>query len=67
MNAPKGFLAAVARPGDTVIIGLTDVLTDEEHQALVEQWAPIREELGIKIALMEGVSSIVIARPEEES
>jgi hypothetical protein len=57
-------IAAVARPGDTVLIGLADRMTDEDLGYLVEDFKEFTETTGIHIALVEGATSMVVARPE---
>ena len=58
-------IAAVARPGDTVLIGFADRLTDEDIDALDESFRPLIEQ-GIKVGFMDNVTSMVVFRPDEE-
>lgn len=59
-------VAAVARPGDTVIIGFFRPLNDEEVEWMEDSFRPLTE-AGIKIAFADQVSSILVARPEVEA
>lgn len=58
-------LAAIARPGDTVIIAFHGNLTDDDIQALDESFQPLIDR-GIQVAFTDQVSSIIIARPDED-
>ena len=58
--------AIVVEPGDTLILAFPDPLGDEEYQRLVEQWRPVKEELGIKIAFAEGVTAIAVVKKKVE-
>jgi len=57
-------IAAVARPGDTVLIGFAHSLTDEEIEALDESFRPIMDR-GIKIGFMDQVTSMVVVLGDE--
>lgn len=59
-------IAAVARPGDTVLIGFAHQLTDEDIEALDESFRPLMD-LGLKIGFMDNVTSMVVFRPDEEA
>jgi len=59
-------IAAVARPGDTVLIGFAHNLTDEEIEALDESFRPLAAQ-GLKIGFMDQVTSMVVFRPDEEA
>ena len=59
-------VAAVARPGDTVLIGLRDRMTDEEIGYMAEECKGFTETTGIHIALVEGATSMVVARPDTD-
>lgn len=60
-------LAAVARPGDTVLVGLSIRMSDEEFIELRESFVNFTETTGVHIAIIENVSSLVVLRgPEEE-
>lgn len=61
----RPYVAAVARPGDVVLIGFSKTLTDEEVELFREQWAGLTD-LGIKIGFIDQVSSMVVARPDED-
>jgi hypothetical protein len=58
-------LAAVARPGDTIIIGFNYALADDDIEALAESFAPLRDK-GIEVAFADHVQTLVIARPDDE-
>lgn len=57
-------IAAVARPGDTVLIGFAHNLTEEDIEALDESFRPIIDQ-GIKIGFMDQVTSMVVILGEE--
>jgi len=57
-------IAAVARPGDTVLIGFAHNLTDEEIEALDESFRPLIDR-GLKIGFMDQVVSMVVFRSDE--
>jgi hypothetical protein len=59
-------LAGIAKPGDTVVIALSSRISDEEYEVLAEQW---RTHVGdtIHLALVDGASAMLIARPGEDS
>lgn len=64
MGARELYLAAVARPGDTVLIGFAHSLSDEDIDALDESFRPLIEQ-GIKVGFMDQVTSMVVFRPDE--
>ncbi len=55
--------AAVARPGDTLVIGIAQRMSDDDYTVLYEQFQPLID-LGIKVAIADGVTSMVVVRPE---
>lgn len=55
-------IAAVAKPGDTVLIGFAHSLTDEDIEALDESFRPLIDQ-GIKVGYMDQVTSMVVVRP----
>lgn len=57
-------IAAVAKPGDTVLIGFDRLMTDEEFNAMRDRLRPLKDQLGIQIGVVEGASSMVVVRPE---
>ena len=59
-------LAALARPGDTVLIGFDRTLTDEEFEDLREGFEGFTATTGVHIAFVEHAVSMVVARPGEE-
>lgn len=62
----KPHIATIARPGDTVLIGFSHSLTDEDIDALDESFKPLIEQ-GIKVGFMDQVTSMVVFRPDEDA
>ena len=62
MSEAPLYLAAVAKPGDTVLIGFAHSLTDEDIEALDESFRPLIDQ-GIKVGYMDQVTSMVVVRP----
>lgn len=60
----KGGSAAVARSGDTLVVGFRDSLTAEEFDLLRERFQPILD-MGIKVFLVEQNVSLAVLRPDE--
>ena len=58
-------LAAIARPGDTIVIGFDRPLDDQEVEWMTETFKPLTER-GIQVAFADQVTSIVVARPDDE-
>lgn len=63
MGARELYLAAVAKPGDTVLIGFAHELTNDDIEALDEDFKPLTEQ-GIKVGFMDNVTSMVVIRGE---
>lgn len=59
-------IAAVARPGDTVLIGFDRTLTDSELADLREGFQGFTETTGVHIGFVEHATSMVVARPDED-
>jgi len=57
-------LAAVAQPGDTILIGIDRMLTDEELDELREGFKDFMETTGVYIAFVEHVTSMVVVKGE---
>lgn len=57
-------LAAVARPGDTILIGFARRMSDEELEGMRSDFEQFTEVTGIHIAFVEGATSMVVARPD---
>lgn len=57
--------AVSARPGDTIIFTVPDFLSDDDYQTLLGRWKVLTE-LGVKIAIAEGVSSVVVVKPDQK-
>lgn len=64
LAAPAITLAAVAKPGDTVLIAFDHLMGDDEFNTMRDRLRPLKEQLGIQIALIEGASSMIVVRPE---
>lgn len=58
-------IAALARPGDTILIGFDRTLTDEELDDLREGFQDFTETTGVHIAFVEHTTSMVVARTDE--
>ncbi len=61
-----GFIAAIARPGDTVLIGFAGILDEEDIEALDRAFEPLRR-TGVEVGFTDGVSSMVVIRPGDDS
>jgi hypothetical protein len=61
----KPHIAAVARPGDTVLIGFNRALSDNELDQLREDFEGFSETTGVHIVFVEQVSSMVVAKGPE--
>lgn len=57
-------VAAIAKRGDTVIVGLSERLCDEDYIDLTDALKPMIDQVGVHVALIEGASSMVVVRPE---
>lgn len=57
------FIAAVARPGDTVIIGYNEPLTPEVADEMAAHWDALMEGTGVKVHFTDDVNSMVVMRP----
>lgn len=55
-------MAAVARPGDTVLLAFNRELTDEDIELLTESFQELKER-GIEVGFTDQVAEIVVARP----
>lgn len=53
--------AAVARPGDTIVVAFSRAISDEEYTAFAENWKPLTEQ-GIKVAFVDQVASMIVAK-----
>lgn len=67
MSDPKIELAAIARPGDTILIGFDRTLSDEELDQLREDFEHFTETTGVHIGFVEHATSMVVMRPEDEA
>lgn len=56
-------IAAVATPGDTVLIGFAHELSDEEVEAMDEHFRPLLDQ-GIKVGFLDQVTSMVVVKGE---
>jgi hypothetical protein len=52
---------AVARPGDTLVVGFPIALSDRDRDELAETFRPLTEQ-GIKVAFADHVTSMVVAK-----
>lgn len=59
-------IAAVARPGDTVLIGFDHTLDEAELEAIYEAFEGFTNETGIHVAVVERASSMIVARPGDD-
>lgn len=59
-------VAAIARPGDTVLIGFDRTLSDQEYADLREGFEGFTATTGVHIGFVEHATSMVVARPEGE-
>lgn len=60
-------LAAVAQPGDTILIGFDRSLSEEEFDDLREGFQGFTDTTGVHIAFVEQATSMVIARTDDPS
>lgn len=58
-------MAALARSGDTILIGFDRSLSDEELDQLREDFTKFTEMTGVHIGFVEHVTSMVVARGSE--
>lgn len=59
-------VAAVARPGDTILIGFDRTLTDDELDELREGFENFTETTGVHIGFVEHATSMAVARRGDE-
>ena len=57
--------AAVARPGDTIMMAFDRTLTDEELDELHQAFEDFTKTTGVHIAFVEHVTAMVVMRQEE--
>lgn len=58
-------VAAVARPGDVVLLTFGRELTDEDIDLLTEGFQPLKEQ-GIDVAFTDQVEAVAVLRPGDE-
>jgi hypothetical protein len=58
--------AGIARPGDTVIVALSERMTDEELSDFRENFEGFLDATGVHLAIVEGVSQMLIVRPGDD-
>lgn len=58
-------VTAVARPGDTIMIGFNRTLDDEELEDLREAFQGFTDATGVHIGFVEQVAAMVVARPKD--
>lgn len=56
-------MAAIARPGDTVLLAFNRELSDEDIDLLTESFQELKER-GIEVGFTDQVAEIVVARPD---
>lgn len=56
-------IAAVASPGDTVLIGFAHSLTDAEIEEIEGHFRPLIDQ-GIKVGFLDQVTSMVVVKGE---
>lgn len=59
-------IAALARAGDTILIGFDRTLSDAELDQLREDFTGFTEVTGVHIAFVEHATSMVVARGSDE-
>ena len=57
---------AVARPGDTVIVALSERMSDEELDDFREDFEGFLAATGVHLAIVENVSQMLIVRPGDD-
>lgn len=57
-------IATIARPGDTVLIGVNRTLSDVELEEFREQFTDFTDETGVHVVLAENVCSMVVIKGE---
>jgi hypothetical protein len=60
-------IAAIARPGDTIMLGFDRSLSDSELDQLREDFEGFTDATGVHIAFVEHVTSMVVAQGEVAS
>lgn len=58
-------LAAIARPGDTVLLTFNRPLDDAEIADLEASFAPLKDR-GVEVHFTDQVSGMVVIRPDED-
>lgn len=59
-------IAAVAQPGDTILIGFDRTLSDQELDQLREDFTDFTETTGVHIGFVEHATSMAVARGSDE-
>jgi hypothetical protein len=57
-------VAAVAKPGDTILVGYDHRLDEEEFEEMTTRLRAVGDELGIRFGVIEGASSVIVVRKE---
>jgi hypothetical protein len=65
--APIVQYAAIAKPGDTILIGYDHRLSDGEFTEMTDRLRSMGEELGVQFGVIEGASSVTVVRSEADS
>lgn len=66
---PEGWIpdiAAIARPGDTLMVAFNRTLTDAELDELREAFEGFTDTTGVHVGFIEQASAMVVVRPEGE-
>lgn len=58
-------LAAIARPGDTVILAFGRELDEDDIEHLTEAFGPLKER-GIEVAFTDQVEGVTVASPADD-
>lgn len=59
-------MAAVAQPGDTLVVALNRMVSDEEFETLRERFEPLKSS-GIRVFLVENASSMVVVKGGDDA
>lgn len=66
MTSPD-FIAAIARPGDTVIIAYSGYLDLDVAAELAVQWDALLAGSGVKVHFTDDVASMVVIKGEDDA
>jgi hypothetical protein len=57
-------VVAVAKPGDTILVGFDHRLSEEEFEEMTARLRTIGDDLGIRFGVIEGASSMIVVRSD---